>query len=162
MQTLLPVIDPSQAIHPALPDFLRNRYGSGNVKCAVTDLRDVGKFVARIIADDRTLNRYVFCWSEEVTQNEAFALAEHVSGRKFEIVDISADEVISKAKDASDPIARAMYQYANSMWLRGDNTVENAKKPEYGGALDARELYPDIGNELGSLENYAKELYKSR
>lgn len=37
-----------------------------------------------------------------------------------------------------------MYQYLVSAWLRGDNTLENAKRPEYGGALDARELYPDI------------------
>ena len=48
-------------------------------------------------------------------------------------------------------------EYIWSIWVRGDNTVENAKKPEYGEALDARELYPDL--KLRTLEDYAKELY---
>ena len=50
-----------------------------------------------------------------------------------------------------------MYGYINSIWLRGDNTVESAKKPEYGGALDARELYPDL--RLRTVLDYVKELY---
>lgn len=54
-------------------------------------------------------------------------------------------------------LKRTLLQYFNSLYVRGDNTVENAKKEEYGGALDARELYPDI--KLRSLEDYAKEYY---
>lgn len=45
------------------------------------------------------------------------------------------------------------------MYVRGDNTVENSKKEEYGGALDAKELYPDI--KLRSLEAYAEEFYSN-
>ena len=45
------------------------------------------------------------------------------------------------------------------MWLRGDNTIEKAKRPEYGDALDARELYPDL--KLRRLEDFAKDLYGS-
>ena len=44
-----------------------------------------------------------------------------------------------------------------SMWVRGDNTIENAKKAEYGSALDARELYPDLKPK--SLEEYYREVY---
>jgi len=48
-------------------------------------------------------------------------------------------------------------EYMNSMFIRGDNTVENAKRPEYGSALDARELYPHI--KVLSLEEFTKQLY---
>ena len=161
MQVTLPVSDPSKVPHPSVFKFLRTRCGTGDVKCAVNDLRDIGKFVARIIADERTLNRYVFCWTQQVTQNEAFALAERISGQKIEIEDVSADEIVSKIKQAKGAVEVSIYEYAYSVWIRGDNTVENAKKPEYGGALDARELYPEIGKELRSLEDYAKELYSS-
>ncbi len=37
--------------------------------------------------------------------------------------------------------------------------MENAKKPEYGSALDARELYPDLKPK--SFEEYIKEIYEA-
>ncbi|KAL5476929.1 hypothetical protein ACEPAI_3115 [Sanghuangporus weigelae] len=134
--------------------------GSGDVKCAVTDKRDIGKFVARIIADDRTLNQYVFCWTEGVTLNEIIALAERVSGRKINVEHISADEMEKIMKDGSG-LETAIFEYVYSIWVRGDNTVENAKKEEYGGALDARELYPDIGKELRTMEDFVKGFYSN-
>lgn len=36
------------------------------------------------------------------------------------------------------------WEHANSMFVRGDNSLQSAKKSEYGGALNAKELYPDI------------------
>lgn len=64
-------------------------YGAGNVKVAYTDLRDVGKFVARIIADPRTLNRYVFVWGEERTQQEVFDIARAASGKDIQPIHVS-------------------------------------------------------------------------
>lgn len=49
---------------------------------ALTDLRDIGRFVARIVADDRTLNRSVFAYSECVTHRYVWDLVERVSGEK--------------------------------------------------------------------------------
>ncbi len=49
-------------------------------------------------------------------------------------------------------------EYMYSMFIRGDNTVEKAKKLEFGNALDARELYPHV--KVMSLEEYAKQLYR--
>ncbi|KAL5514230.1 hypothetical protein ACEPAG_2318 [Sanghuangporus baumii] len=163
MQVTPPFIDvkfPSSV----LKKVMTSRIGSGNVKCAVIDKRDIGKFVARIIADDRTLNRYVFCWAQEVTLNEAIALAERVSGSAIDIENVSADEManeVEMAKLVKDPNDKypALTDYVYSLWVRGDNTVENAKKKEYGGALDARELYPDIGQDIKTVEDFAKELY---
>ena len=37
-----------------------------------------------------------------------------------------------------------LWEYCNSMFVRGDNTAANAAKAEYGSALNARELYPDF------------------
>lgn len=42
----------------------------------------------------------------------------------------------------------------HSVYVRCDNTIENAKKEEYGGALNARELYPDF-----QPRSYATEYY---
>lgn len=53
-----------------------------------------------------------------------------------------------------------MWEYQYSLCIRGDNVIENAKKPEYGSALDARELYPDI--EVKKLEDYARENYSGQ
>lgn len=56
----------------------------GEAPNLLTDLRDVGHFVARIVADERTLNRYVFTWGAVVTENEVYAIMEEVSGEKLE------------------------------------------------------------------------------
>ena len=45
-------------------------------------------------------------------------------------------------------------EYAYSLNILGENTLENAKKLGY---LDARELYPDIP--VQSFADYAKEFY---
>lgn len=155
---LLPYVDPSKAYLPQVPGFSEYIFGTGQVKCAVTDGRDIGKFAARIIEDDRTLSQYVFCWTEETTQNEAFALAERISGRKFEVESLSVEEM-RRREEAKDIIKALMMETNHSLWIRGDNVVEKAKTKEYGGALDARELYPDLGKELKSLEDYAKDFY---
>ncbi|OCB85052.1 NAD-binding protein [Sanghuangporus baumii] len=159
MQVTVPFADPKFP-QPIIRRVSTSYIGSGDVKCALIDKRDIGKFVARIIADDRTLNQYVFCWTEEFTLNETIALAERVSGRKVNIEHISADEMEKILKDGSG-LERILFGYEYSIWIRGDNTVENAKKKEYGGALDARELYPDIGKELRTMEDFAKECYSN-
>lgn len=56
--------------------------GDGSTPTAVTDLRDVGRYVARIIADDRTLNKMVFAYNTVVTQNQIYDLLEEISEEK--------------------------------------------------------------------------------
>ena len=78
-----------------------------------------------------------------------------------------SDEALRALLEAAIPVADNDPRYANvamrwgleylySIYVRGDNTVENAKRL---GALDARELYPDI--KPASLEEHAKALYRS-
>ena len=70
-------------MHPELIHMSVHFFGDGNVKTAITDLRDVGTFMERIITDSRTLNRYIFCWAEEWTQKELFALGQELSRDEF-------------------------------------------------------------------------------
>lgn len=58
--------------------------GGENVASAMTDLRDIGHYVARIIADSRTLNKAVLTYNEVLSQNEAYELFERLSGEKIE------------------------------------------------------------------------------
>ena len=115
------------------------------MKSAITDRRDIGPYVARILLDDRTLNQYVFIWSEEVTINEAVSTAEKCLGKKLELPHISSEELEERLKttDGISVLHHRRLEYMRSIWIRGDNTIANAKRPEYGSALDAQELYPD-------------------
>ena len=52
----------------------------GSVRTLVTDRRRVGIYVARIIADPRTLNHAVMVWDDEPSQAEAQELGVRLSG----------------------------------------------------------------------------------
>lgn len=54
--------------------------GDGEARNLVTDRDHIGTFVARIVADPRTLNNAVIIWEDEVTQNDAHAIGEELSG----------------------------------------------------------------------------------
>ena len=138
--------------------------GDGNVPSALTDLRDVGKYVTRVIKDERTLNAMVFVYNELWTSNEIYDLLEKLSGEKVPRKYTSAEkyeqqilEADSTLKDKpEDFVARAqkvLAQYALSVGIRAENTPEFAK---YLGYLDGKELYPDIT--FTSFESYVQEV----
>ena len=54
----------------------------GNTPTALTDLRDIGRYVAKIIVDDRTLNKMVFAYNTVMTQNQIYDLMEKISEEK--------------------------------------------------------------------------------
>ncbi len=54
--------------------------GAGDRPMALTDVSDVGRFVARIVADPRTLNRLVFAYGEVWTQNDIWAMVARETG----------------------------------------------------------------------------------
>ncbi|OAA76149.1 NAD(P)-binding domain protein [Akanthomyces lecanii RCEF 1005] len=138
--------------------------GDGNTPSAITDKRDVGQYVVRIIQDSRTINKYVFAYSELWTPNEIYALFEEMSGEKTAREYVSEQELQERVRDASvaldvDPSdARALWTKANgeiqhSLEIRGDNTPETAKALGY---LIGKELYPDI--EFRSFRSLAQEV----
>ncbi|KAI1473783.1 hypothetical protein K445DRAFT_271344 [Daldinia sp. EC12] len=126
--------------------------GDGSVPMAYTNLPDIGTYVAKIIADPRTLNKKVFAHTETLTPIQMRELLEELSGEKITRNYMSAEEVhkaIATARSAleknpTDPAAKfslILYQYIDSWGLRGDNTPEVAT---YLGYLDFKELYPGV------------------
>lgn len=74
---------PSGRIDYAVMETADGIAGDGNVPTALTDLRDIATYVARIISDPRTLNRMVFAYNEVFTPNQMYELLEKVSGEKI-------------------------------------------------------------------------------
>lgn len=64
--------------------------GDGNIPNALTDVDDVGRYVALVIADSRTLNKMVFAHNEEMTANKAYDVMEEISGEKIQRNYVSA------------------------------------------------------------------------
>ncbi|KAK4503395.1 hypothetical protein PRZ48_004310 [Zasmidium cellare] len=133
--------------------------GEGDTKSALTDLRDIGRYIARIIVDERTLNKYVFVYNELWTQNEMFALTEKLFGEKMERKFVQEGELRAKLEGVGDVVdlptiaTKVPVQYQLSLYVRGDNQPENAK---YLGYLLGKDLYPDF--EARSFEAYVKEV----
>lgn len=136
------------------------------MKNAITHIPEIGKFAAEIIDDERTLNKYVFCWGDEKTQNEVWEIARRVKPEvgggeplKATPKHESGDDLKEALKSVEDgSFMQVAAEYLLSLFDRGDNTVENAKKQEYGGALDARELYPDL--KISTVEEVARAMYR--
>lgn len=72
----------SDSTSPLAPR-LRSFYGDGETKTAITNRDHIGDFVARIIADERTLNQYVLVHETEVTQKEIYEVCSRVAGEDF-------------------------------------------------------------------------------
>ncbi|KAH7386317.1 hypothetical protein BKA64DRAFT_680697 [Cadophora sp. MPI-SDFR-AT-0126] len=141
--------------------------GDGEVPSALIDNRDIGKYVARIIADPRTLNKMVFAYSEVWTQNGIWTTLETLSGEPIAREHLSKEDlsniisqartILSKAPEAKAQLQLAMSEYKMSMGIRGDNTPEHGK---YLGYLDAKELYLDV--KTVSLKTFIEEMLQGK
>ncbi|RWA05231.1 hypothetical protein EKO27_g9877 [Xylaria grammica] len=170
---------PSGRLDYALPVHnLEPRLGAdGNVPSALADIRDVGRYVARVIADPRTLNKRVHVYNEVLTRNQVHDLVEKLSGEKLErkyvclpipprdcpLFLITEEEITSRIQEArsdleANPASLDAFGHLSTnqlllSWaIRGDNTPEYAK---YLGYLDGKELYPDF--EFTRFEDYVKK-----
>lgn len=126
--------------------------GQGNVPSAITDKRDVGKYVAHIIQDDRTINRYVMAYSEIWTPNQIYDLFDELSGEKTTRNYVSEEVLEQRIVDANNALqanpadAKANWtkisaQMQLSIEVRGNNTPDTAKALGY---LLGKELYPNL------------------
>lgn len=75
---------PSGRVDYAMPLPNSDIHGDGEAPNILIDKRDIGRFVARIITDDRTLDRYVYACGAVLTENQIFAMMEELSGEKIE------------------------------------------------------------------------------
>ncbi|KAM0276452.1 hypothetical protein ACHAQH_006717 [Verticillium albo-atrum] len=134
--------------------------GTGSARFAHTHLSDVGRLLARVVLDPRTLNRSVFGFGELASQKEVYDLFERLSGETIERTYMDEKTLVANletlpkaALGTPDWFKRAQFEYWNSWGVRGDNTPEMAA---YLGYLDARELYPDF--KPRTIEEYAEEV----
>ncbi|CAG9984505.1 unnamed protein product [Clonostachys byssicola] len=139
--------------------------GDGTNPWSFVDNRDIGKYVARIIADPKTLNKQVFCYSEMWTQNDVYESWGALTGESITRNPITKEELLQIISEGEAEMAHGdlesaamlklgMAQYKYLLGIRGDNTPEHAK---YLGYLDAKELYPDIV--ASSFKNYMNDLF---
>jgi len=63
-----------------------NLHCDGEAPNLLTDLRDVGYFVARIVDDERTLNKSVYAWGDVLSENQIWSTMEEISGETLERV----------------------------------------------------------------------------
>lgn len=171
-----------------IADLSHTFVGAGDVKTAVTCRVDIGRFVARTLADPRTLNSYVFCHAEEVTQTEIYRIAESVSETNFDsaknhvrnklsfktfIFILNYEqlpvnvivEAISQAKEQAKINPSATQLNLNLIMQEYLNSLfvhgdNTLETAKKLGALDARTLYPDF--KPTTLKEYAVEFYKKR
>lgn len=138
------------------------QYGDGHYSTSVVDLGDIGKYVALIIKDPRTLNKYVFAYNEVWTHDAMFKLVEELSGETVERQSVPEEALEAGIQEASkayeqDPsyknfVLLLVQQYANQNWIRGDNLPETGT---YLGYLLSKDLYPDF--KFVGLRDFAKE-----
>ncbi|KAI4526433.1 NAD(P)-binding protein [Schizophyllum commune Loenen D] len=149
-----------------VPDSTRQFPGKGDAPVAVTDLHHIGSYVARVLQDERTLNQRVFIWEDEATLDEAWAIAEKMFGEEIlKLKKVIPEEIFIRQlaavraatpPDAPYSVVLSSVEYANSLYIRGDNTPEKAKAS---GALLFRELYPDVKTQ--SYKDFAEAFYKA-
>lgn len=126
--------------------------GDGSVLNALTDKRDIGRYIALIIQDQRTVNQFVLAYSEVWATNEIYSVVERLSGENLPRQYLSANEIWNKLSAAKETLA-AEPSNTGAVWLeiaseyelcnhiRGDNDPHSAKLLGY---LTSKELYPDF------------------
>lgn len=76
--------------------------GDGNMPMALIDLRDIGRYMANIISDPRTLNKKVFAYNVLSTQNKLHELMEELSEEKIVRNHVSCKSRSALASDCAN------------------------------------------------------------
>ncbi|KIY74146.1 NAD(P)-binding protein [Cylindrobasidium torrendii FP15055 ss-10] len=129
--------------------------GTCDVPSIQSTLGSIAAFMERIIVDERTLNQVVLIHDGEYTLNEMRGLGEKISGEDFSDYPVISPEKLQSEMVSEDPFVKSHAQYKYSMYIRGDNTLANAKAD---GLLIARELYDGIP--VPDLEEEGRKFYK--
>jgi hypothetical protein len=81
-QVWVPKVLSGRTDHAHSPYIDHRIVGDGNVKFALTDMSDIGKYVAKIIADPRTINRRVLAYTEVLSMNGIWDVMARVTGEE--------------------------------------------------------------------------------
>ncbi|KAL2111863.1 hypothetical protein VUR80DRAFT_9156 [Thermomyces stellatus] len=92
--------------------------GDGDQKFALTDMADIGTYVAQIIADPRTLNRHVFVYTEVRSMNEMWDIMATVSGetpQKDYVSEADLHEIIETSRKKLQESSESAHHPSNIM-----------------------------------------------
>lgn len=126
-----------------------------------------------ILKDERTIQKRVLAHEDEVNPDQLWEWADKYSGRKisdnknvvscyfllflgYELTNTFQVTVEQVKQTLKEQPGSVIWEYMDSLYVRGDNSLEGAKKSGY---LIAQELYPDVP--LQSAEEWAKEYYST-
>lgn len=69
-------------------------YGEDDPVNLLTDKRDIGKFVAKIVNDERTINQKVFTHSDALSQKAIYAIVEKATGETVDFKTVRLIRVV--------------------------------------------------------------------
>lgn len=93
---MCPSVPSGKTDHGVFADLNDRIYGDGNVPSAMMDMDDIGLYVAKIVADPRTINKKVLAYSEVLTQNQLWATVAEITGEEPLRPTVSSKMISSK------------------------------------------------------------------
>ncbi len=186
MQLYLPVPLRSKLAEP-VKKMSYSIAGEGESRNLLTDRDRIGVYVARIVADPRTINQSVIVWEDEVKRRDALELGERLSGEgdklKAQYIQVSVAHLLplySLTDDLEQFTAEGLEKsvaagvealkkdpndwgaYVTVSWNEYQHSMVILEENTLENAkkleyLDVRELYPDLVPL--SFEEYAKKFY---
>ncbi|XP_020259091.1 isoflavone reductase-like protein isoform X4 [Asparagus officinalis] len=112
----IPTLAQSDSFAPPPKDKL-TIFGDGNVKAIFVNEDDIGTYTIKAVDDPRTLNKILHVRPESniYTHNELITLYEQKSGKTFERIYLTEEEVLKKIKEAS--CSCYWYKWANQGYI---------------------------------------------
>ncbi|PKU61383.1 isoflavone reductase-like protein [Dendrobium catenatum] len=132
----------AQATTTSLPTDKVIILGDGNTKAIFTYEEDIGTFTVKSVDDPRTLNKVLYLRPSGniYTHNELVSLWEKKTGKTFERVYISEDEILKQIQEAPAPL-NVILSIHHATFVKGDQTNFEIHQ-SFG--VEATELYPDV------------------
>lgn len=93
--------------------------GDGDMPSGLTDLRDVGRHVSKVIQDERTLNKMVFVYNEMWSQNQIWDKLEALSGEKIPRTYVTGESLQEKIESDKEKVAGDPTNYLLMMDIVG-------------------------------------------
>lgn len=100
--------------------------GDGNMPTALTDLRDIGRYMAMIISDPRTLNKKILAYNLVLSQNKIYELMEELSEEKIDRNYVSCTD--SWARNESN-VANRFFLFSRSTDSRRNHLQQSRGGP---------------------------------
>jgi hypothetical protein len=105
------------------PPIKNTVYAGGTAENILTDNRDRGRFVARIVKDERTLNQKVVTVSGSLTQNQIWDIMERAGDEKVPKTHVS----YSLLNPSSLATSLTIHRFPPKRWFRSSSTVKSVK-----------------------------------